>query len=295
MDYRELHLPATCYTPAEMIRLLCVCCLLLGCNPALAAERSLPCTVADTPETTPHPVDLKKLYATISQLKTTDGTVQAISLTDDVKTKLADIFRRAPPRTKLDQFYRMLYLLAESYPWTEHRDVTLEGLSTAAILQAAAVINQPDFLKRLDSFQLTFPQGRDPVYQVEYTGDETEFPLNGGKGFSLYRNGMCQTTRSLLFRRHFSFKMNVSPKSHNLLVYDFKGVDLVGDFGTRVPLIKIDLNYVTLSSVEFIEGTNLGIVKAKVSRHEFEVNDHNWLLKTVTRYVGDTSTQPIDW
>ena len=253
------------------------------------------CTVEDIPETQPRPVDLDKLYAVIGELQSVDGRLQAIPLTEGLKAELADIFRQNNPRTKLDQFYRMLFALAQAFPWGDDREVELSGPSVAAILKVAGVIEHPDFLKRLETFHLLYPKGRTPLYRVDYAGEETEFPLNHGKGFSLYRNGMCQTTRSLLFRREFSFKMRQRPRSHNLLVYDYRGVDLVGDFGTRHPLIKVDLNYVTLSSVEFVEGTNLGIVKAQVSRHEFEVNDHNWLLKQVTRVVGNTSTQPIDW
>jgi hypothetical protein len=39
----------------------------------------------------------------------------------------------------------------------------------------------------------------------------------------------------------------------------------------------------------------MGLVRAKVSRKEFEVNQHFFLLELIARFVTDKSVQPIDW
>jgi len=39
----------------------------------------------------------------------------------------------------------------------------------------------------------------------------------------------------------------------------------------------------------------MGLVKAKVSRKEFAINQHSFLLELVTKYLVDKSVQAIDW
>ena len=59
--------------------------------------------------------------------------------------------------------------------------------------------------------------------------------------------------------------------------------------------MDVDINYVSIKSVDFLKGNAMGLVKAKVSRKEFDVNQHSFLLDLVTRFVTDKSVQPIDW
>jgi hypothetical protein len=83
-------------------------------------------------------------------------------------------------------------------------------------------------------------------------------------------------------------------KNESLEVYDFDNVDLWGSFGSR-GIVDVDVNYITIKSVDFLKGNAMGLVKAKLSRKEFEVNQHSFLLDLVTRFVTDKSVQPIDW
>ena len=71
-------------------------------------------------------------------------------------------------------------------------------------------------------------------------------------------------------------------------------MDLVGDFGNR-GIIDVDINYVSLRSVEFYKGTVKGKVTAYVSEEEFKQNQHSPLLRLISRFVPDRSVQPIDW
>jgi len=77
-------------------------------------------------------------------------------------------------------------------------------------------------------------------------------------------------------------------------VFDFGGVDLYGNFGAR-GLVDVDISYVSVKSVEFLKGTPLGLVRAKVSQKEFEVDQHSFWLRVISRFVTDKSLQPIDW
>jgi hypothetical protein len=121
---------------------------------------------------------------------------------------------------------------------------------------------------------------------------EVRLPLNHGWGFGIVREGMCQHAKALVFYGGFTFALQRNGES--LDVFDFDGVDLYGHFGTR-GLVDIDINYVSVKSVEFLKGTPLGLVRAKVSRREFEVNQHSFWLRVITRFVTDKSLQPIDW
>ncbi len=108
----------------------------------------------------------------------------------------------------------------------------------------------------------------------------------------MYRAGMCQHAKALVFYGSFSFSLTMVKE--NVEVYDFDNVDLWGSFGLR-GLVNVDINYISIRSVEFLEGSTLGLVKAKVSRREFVANQHSFLLELITRFVTDTSVQPIDW
>ena len=71
-------------------------------------------------------------------------------------------------------------------------------------------------------------------------------------------------------------------------------VDIYGSFGSR-GFINVDINYVAVRSVEFNKGSEMALVMAKVSRKEFEINEHTWLLALVTKFVTDKSLQALDW
>jgi len=71
-------------------------------------------------------------------------------------------------------------------------------------------------------------------------------------------------------------------------------VDLWGTFGSR-GFVDIDINYVSVKSVEFQNGSVMGLVTAKVSRKEFAINQHSFLLELVTKFLVDKSVQAIDW
>jgi hypothetical protein len=127
---------------------------------------------------------------------------------------------------------------------------------------------------------------------VVFDAPEVRLPLNHGLGFGVVREGMCQHARELVFYGEFSFTLAM--KESGLEVHDFDKVDLFGTFGSR-GIVDVDVNYVSIRSVTFMRGSIMGLVKAKISRREFEVNDHSFLLSLLSRVVTDKSVQPIDW
>jgi len=249
------------------------------------------------------PVDMEKLYVGIKQLKLLpSGQYLFPEITEEMKKDLLDIFSGDPKeRSKLSQFYQVLYFIGKSAPLLKKESprkkdiidfdlkVIKELLLTSKVFKNPAV---PNSIARVQGvFDGTAETTR---FLVTFDKPETRFPLNEGKGFMNYREGKCQVAKELVLYSELDVRMRKLPVSKNVLVTFDSNVDLFGDFGSR-GIVDVDLNYVSLRTLELHRGTAEGTVRAKVSRREFEVNDHNWLLSLVTRLVTDKSRQPLDW
>jgi hypothetical protein len=204
---------------------------------------------------------------------------------------MTDLFDLSAPKSKLEQFYAMLSLISR-YASPPDDEITLDVAKALNLLLSSKVFSVPEFPRQIVQIHLNRKDRAHPRYQVVFDRPEVRLPLNGGLGFGVFRQGMCQHAKALVFYGSFSFTLTMKHKS--LEAYDFDNVDLWGDFGSR-GLIDVDINYVSLKSVEFMKGSALGLVRAKVSRKEFEVNQHSFLLELITKFVTDKSVQPIDW
>jgi len=204
---------------------------------------------------------------------------------------MTDLFDLSVPKSKLEQFYVMLFYIARyaSHPGAE---IALDVPKALNLLLSSKVFSDPEFPRQITQIRMNRQDPAHPRFQVVFDRPEVRLPLNGGLGFGVFRQGMCQHAKALVFYGSFSFSLTMKDKS--LEAYDFDNVDLWGDFGSR-GLIDVDINYVSVKSVEFMKGSALGLVKAKVSRKEFEVNQHSILLELISKFVTDKSVQPIDW
>ncbi len=216
--------------------------------------------------------------------KTTDETIQAID----------DIFESTPRKTKLEQFFQLLSLIQRQLP-RERNQVVVHPPSITRVLLAAKVFTDPSFPKKITAVSLTNDGSKSsPLYRVEFSSDEVRFPINGGKGFASWEQGMCQSAKELVFYPRFSFRLRTARNSKNLIVDDFDKVQIFGQFGTR-GLFDIDLAYVDLEKVEFIAGTDQGKVTARVAKREFKENPHSGLFRLIGRLIPNTARQRIDW
>jgi hypothetical protein len=195
--------------------------------------------------------------------------------------------------SKLEQFYGLLFYLAK-YKTLAETFIKFKKDSVRDLLITGQVFSTSDVPNHISEVNLYWSSHFDRAsYEVKFDQDEVRIPLNQGKGFASFREGLCQIAEQIVFYYGFQFNVQLTGKEH-VFVSDFKNVDIFGKFGSRGS-VNVDLNYVSILSVEFLTGSNLGTVKAKVSKREFQVNDHHWLLKVVTKFVTDKSTQPIDW
>ncbi|MBT6051043.1 MAG: hypothetical protein HOG49_29955 [Candidatus Scalindua sp.] len=241
-------------------------------------------------------------------LETTDFSVDQVlndvyALVDSENIKLFDqkneemdrnliaLFDTSILRSKLEQFYTMLYYISR-YATIEKDKLNIDRDLTIKLLISSRVFTDREFPKNISNVFLSRKNRNKPLYKVSFSNDRVELGLNYGDGYGISKVGMEQEAQALVFYGGFSFKLRT--RGENVEAYDFDGVDLYGNFGSR-GFVDVDINYVAVKSVEFHKASEMALVKAKVSRKEFEINKHTWLLGLVTRFVTDKSLQPLDW
>lgn len=209
----------------------------------------------------------------------------------EMDKELKELFDVSILRSKLEQFYTMLFYISK-YASIEKDEFVIDRDSTIKLLISSEVFTNREFPKRISRVYLSRHSRERPFYKVFFDSDRVELNLNKGDGYGISREGMRQQANALVFYGSFSFRLKKN--GENVEAFDFEDVDLYGSFGSR-GFINVDINYVAVRSVEFHKGSEMALVRAKVSRKEFEINEHTWLLALVTRFVTDKSLQPLDW
>lgn len=265
---------------------------LFSTHAGLGAEEG-ECPGLDLPPPPVLKVDLPELIATLEQLRDTRERL-VWRTTPEAVRDLREIFESVPQKTKLEQFFQLLFLLQKNMEPRQF-PVTVQPPGIVDALLAAKVFKNPDFPRKITSVELKKDSPRrPPLFKVIFSHQEVRFPINEGNGFSTWDQGMCQIARELVFYPGFSFRIRKARNSKNLVVDDFDKVEIFGKFGTR-KIVSIDLSYVDLEKVEFIRGTDEGKVRARVSEREFRENEHSALFKFIGTLIPNTSKQRIDW
>lgn len=282
-------------TPSRSFYISTTCGILILFSAVVVWARETPpppdCNIKPTQAvTTPAPVALERLILDLNALTTKEGKKMLDA--EKLRHDLLQIFDVAHPNSKLQQFYRLLYVISQNSLVDIGMGVDFDVASVRNILVTAKVFPDPAFPSHITAIRLTSTGGI-PEYSVSFADATVRFPLNQNQGFRSWDDGYCQHAKELVFAHRFSFKMR-EVRSGNLKVYKFIGVDLFGDFGTR-GAVDVDLKYVRLSEVEFIKGSNLGHVTAYISKKEFQESKHNALLRLVSQFFPNTSLQAIDW
>jgi len=266
---------------------LCICFISLIISvPVFACDKNHEKVIEASLE-----VDKKQVLDDIYALVDIENTKLFHQKNNEMDELINELFTVTIPRSKLEQFYTMLFYISK-YATIEKDEINIDRDSTIKLLISSRVFSDPEFPKRISSVYLARLNREIPYYKVSFDCDLIELNLNKGDGYGISREGMHQQAQSLVFYGSFSFSLR--KKEENVEAFDFDDVDLYGSFGSR-GYINVDINYVAIKSVEFHKGTEMALVKAKVSRREFETNKHTWLLSLVTRFVNDKSLQPIDW
>lgn len=251
------------------------------------------CPLADIPSPAVEPVNLEELITQLGQLQDDQGRTFLAGQTKELSS-LAEVFRSGRRISKLEQFFQLLYWIQQKVAEGQ-LPLTVRPPGITEVLLTAKVFKTPEFPKKITATTLQQDDRlKPPLIRVEFSEPEVRFPINEGIGFASWDQGKCQHAKELVFSNGFSFRIRKARNSDNLVVDDFKNVDLFGDFGTR-KVFKIDLKYVDLQKVEFIWGTDEGKVTAKVAKREFKENEHSKLFKFIGTLIPNTARQRIDW
>ena len=210
----------------------------------------------------------------------------------EMDKELKELFDVSIIRSKLEQFYTMLYYISR-YATIEKDEFEIDRDLTIKLLISSKVFTDREFPINISNVFLSRKNREKPFYRVSFSSDRVVLDLKNGKyGYEIFREGMLQQAKALVFYGSFSFRLR--KKGENVEAFDFEDVDIYGYFGSR-GFINVDINYVAVRSVEFHKGSEMALVRAKVSREEFEINEHTWLLRLVMRFITDKSLQPLDW
>ncbi len=265
----------------------CLCLILLLISiPVLASDSKSDQTVAKSTEFSINQV-LDDVYALVD----TEKVKLFKEKNSEMDKELKELFDVSILRSKLEQFYTMLFYISK-YTSVEKDELFFDRESTIKLLISSEVFSNREFPRRISRVYLSRHNLEKPFYKVFFDSDRVELELNKGGGYGISREGMRQQAKALVFYGSFSFHLR--KKGENVEAFDFEDVDLYGSFGSR-GVINVDINYVAVKSVEFHKGSEMALVRAKVSRKEFEINEHTWLLALVTKFVTDKSLQPLDW
>jgi hypothetical protein len=250
--------------------------------------------ISDVPQTRPAAAPVATVIAELKTLKDVKGRLVVPEINEEFQEHLKELFEADPLKiSKLEQFYGLLFWIGK-YKALPERRIDFDRAGVTKLLLASKVFSDVDVPEAIESVTLFWNKAFDiATYAVQFKTPQLELPLNQGRGFATFREGLCQIAQKLIFYGGFEFNVERRSNGH-FYVSQFKDVDLFGVFGSR-GVVDVDIQYVSIKSVEFLKGSPMGIVRAKVSRKEFDINSHSVLLRMVTHFVTDKSTQPIDW
>ncbi len=266
----------------------CLCLmLLLFTIPVFASDSKSDQSITKSTEFSINQV-LDDVYALVD----TEGVKLFKEKNKEMDKELKELFDASIIRSKLEQFYTMLYYISR-YATIEKDEFDIDRDLTIKLLISSKVFTDREFPINISNVFLSRKNRKKPFYKVSFSSDRVVLDLKNGKyGYEIFREGMLQKVKALVFYGSFSFRLK--KKGENVKAYDFEDVDIYGSFGSR-GFINVDINYVAVRSVEFHKGSEMALVMAKVSRKEFEINEHTWLLGIVMRFITDKSLQPLDW
>ncbi len=287
----DSHSPVISDVAMSVKLLLAVAMTLLLPTTTVAKLSKERCPRPEVPTTKPAAIHMPQLLTALKAVQT-DAGEPAYQVDAGLQAELEQIFSPTKVTTKMEQFYAMLFAIQNSSPLPKGITHTLQGEAVGELLIKAAVFPDASFPQTIDKVRFR-KSSLTPFYEVHFTSTQVDLPVNGGAGFHTWHHGMCQHLQKLSFQNPFSFYLK-QLENGDLRAYKFNNVLITGEFGTR-GLIDIDLNYVELIHVTFLQNTALGKVKARMAKKEFEINQHSWFLKLITRIFPDTTKQAIDW
>ena len=135
----------------------------------------------------------------------------------EMDKELKELFDVSILRSKLEQFYTMLFYISK-YTSIEEDELFLDRDSTIKLLISSEVFTNREFPRRITKVHLTRHNREKPSYKVFFDSDRVELDLNWGDDFDTMREGMNQEAKALVFYGSFSFRLRKREKTSKLLI-----------------------------------------------------------------------------
>lgn len=212
---------------------------------------------------------------------------------DELRFDLKKYFDSDPKKSsRLESFYALLYLISREINTED--EVHLDRASAQQVLKASRVFPSSELIEALEDVSFEWrPYSKRSFWTIKLSTPLMKLPMNDGKGFLAFEHGYCQQVEKLILDGGFQAFIQLN-EAGNIDVKFKNPIDFEGKFGSR-GVAEVEVHYISLYEIEFIRGTKLGASRTKIAKREFEINDHSWFLRFVSRMISDVSTQTIDW
>ena len=120
----------------------------------------------------------------------------------EMDKKLKTLFDVSILRSKLEQFYTMLFYIS-NYASIEKDELFIDRDSTIKLLISSEVFTDAKFPKNISNVFLSRINRENPFYKVSFNSDRVELGLNYGDGYGISRVGMKQEAQALVFYGSF--------------------------------------------------------------------------------------------
>jgi len=228
-------------------------------------------------------------------MKDTEGRILIPEISERLQLSLRKYFTgNSLNSSRLESFYALLYLVAREV--NSEEAISLDRLSAQNVLRASRVFPSSELIDSLQEVIFEWkPYSKFASWSIRLNKEFLKLPMNDGNGFRAFEHGFCQRVEALLLDGGFDFEVREN-KTGNIHVKFKKPVDFYGEFGSR-GIAHVEVNYVSLFEIEFLQGSKLGASITKIADREFERTDkqHSWFLKVIADLVSKRSTQTLDW
>ena len=189
--------------------------------------------LSDVPQTVPAAANMSEIKRDLLLLRDLSGRKVLEAVSPAFEKSLRELFERDPKTiSKLEQFYGLLFLIGQHKTVTDRR-VDFQPDDVRKILFSSKVFSTPDVPQAITAVTLFWVRAFEKAtYVVTFGQKELALPLNSGRGFATYKEGLCQIAQKLIFYGGFEFDVETTRRDH-YYVSKFKNVDLFGQFGSR--------------------------------------------------------------
>lgn len=236
--------------------------------------------------------DFQSILSAGSELRSDTGERLQLRMGDAQRDFLKKFFGRSDESaSRLEQFYALLFWMTEIVGSSHHQG--LEVKSVQKLMRSSKAFQSPELIDSIERISVSWDDLRRAQIKMKLSRREIVFPLNLGKGFRAFQHGFCQHAQKLIVYDQLDLSID-ELRNGNIEVTFHDPVDLEGELGTR-GVVDLDLHYIRVLRIEFLQGSRLAKTRARISPREFASHQHPWWLRWISRLVSESATQPIDW